>query len=72
MDPRIAWVTAEMDRRMAEPISMSDLAAAINLSASRFRHLFRAETGMSPARYLRMLPRAQRSGSIRKEVIHVP
>lgn len=55
MDPRIASVTAEMDRRLAEPISMSDLAAEINLSTSRFRHLFRAETGMSPARYLRML-----------------
>ena len=37
------------------PIRVSDLAHAVNLSPSRFTLLFRAETGVSPARYLQML-----------------
>jgi len=55
MDPRIQSAVADMNRRLQEPINLADLAAAINLSTSRFRHLFRAETGKSPARYLRDL-----------------
>jgi AraC family transcriptional regulator, arabinose operon regulatory protein len=52
MDPRITWATTELERRLAEPVTVAQLAAAVNLSPSRFAHLFRAETGVSPMRYL--------------------
>lgn len=34
-------------------VRIADLAKAVNLSVSRFSHLFTAEVGTSPARYLR-------------------
>src|SRR5579872_3667738 len=34
-------------------IQVRDIAKSLNLSASRFRHLFTAELGMSPRQYLR-------------------
>jgi len=44
---------AEIQQRMAEPFDIHGVAAAVNLSPSRFSHLFRAETGLSPLRYVR-------------------
>ncbi|HEX5966278.1 MAG TPA: AraC family transcriptional regulator [Pyrinomonadaceae bacterium] len=35
--------------------SPDTLGRAVNLSASRFQHLFKAEVGMAPAHYLRAL-----------------
>jgi AraC family transcriptional regulator of arabinose operon len=53
VDPRIAWATSEIQRRLRDPIRLDDLAQALNLSRSRFAHLFRQHTGSSPARYVR-------------------
>jgi AraC family transcriptional regulator, arabinose operon regulatory protein len=53
IDGRVTWAIAEMQRRIGEEISVPALAAAVNLSRSRFAHLFKHETGVSPARYLR-------------------
>ena len=39
---------------MGEPMSLDDLAHQVNLSRSRFAHLFRQHTGVSPGRYLRV------------------
>jgi AraC-like DNA-binding protein len=33
-------------------VSLGELAQSFNLSASRLRHLFKAETGVSPVQYL--------------------
>ena len=55
MDPRIAWARVEMERRLQEPLSPADLAAATRLSPSRFARLFRADVGVPPARYLHHL-----------------
>jgi AraC family transcriptional regulator of arabinose operon len=44
---------AEIQQRMGEPFDINSFAAAVNLSPSRFSHLFRAETGLSPLRYVR-------------------
>lgn len=52
VDPRITWAVAEMHRRLAQPLSIAALAAHVNLSASRFRQLFVAQTGCAPAQYL--------------------
>jgi AraC-like DNA-binding protein len=52
-DPRIDWAVAEIGRRMADGVTIADLARAVNLSQSRFAHLFREQMGKSPSRYLR-------------------
>jgi AraC family transcriptional regulator, arabinose operon regulatory protein len=53
MDPRIRWALAEIDRNL-DRVTLSELAAGVNLSPSRFGHLFTHDVGTSPARYLRM------------------
>jgi AraC-like DNA-binding protein len=35
-------------------IPLDELAQAVNLSTSRFRHLFKDETGVTPAQYLKV------------------
>lgn len=53
MDQRIAWAVAEIERRLPEALSVAELALAVNLSPSRFSHLFRAMLGTAPLRYIR-------------------
>ena len=52
VDPRIAraiaWLRARLDRRL----SLNDAAEVANLSPSRFRHLFVAQTGISFRAYV--------------------
>src|SRR4029079_4849046 len=55
IDPRIAWAVEQMSSGLPQPIRVPDLARAVNLSPSRFTLLFRAETGVSPSRYLQHL-----------------
>jgi AraC family transcriptional regulator of arabinose operon len=52
-DPRVAFVIEAMQRRMGEQIRIPDFARTVNLSPSRFAHLFREQTGCSPGAYLR-------------------
>lgn len=60
LDPRIARVLDRIEADPATgPVSAEDCAAAIGLSASRFLHLFKDETGVS-FRNLRMWKRARR------------
>ena len=44
-----------MQRHAAEPMTVPELAALVNLSPSRFRDLFSAQTGMGPVEYLQRL-----------------
>jgi AraC family transcriptional regulator of arabinose operon len=53
MDRRIELVIAKMRTEPATPWDTTTLAALVNLSPSRFRHLFKQETGTSPAQYLK-------------------
>lgn len=55
VDARVTWAVAEMQGRMAEPFNMAELAARVNLSPSRFRHLFTAQAGLPPSQYLRRM-----------------
>jgi AraC family transcriptional regulator of arabinose operon len=55
IDRRITWAVGHMQRHLAEPHGIPDLAALVNLSPSRFRHLFRAQIGIGPAQYLQRL-----------------
>jgi AraC family transcriptional regulator of arabinose operon len=55
MDPRLQIVIALMKRELHRDLSLNELASAVNLSLSRLHHLFKAETGTTPAQYLRLL-----------------
>ena len=44
-----------MQRHLAEPLGIPQLAELVNISPSRFRHLFSAQLGIGPAQYLRHL-----------------
>jgi AraC family transcriptional regulator, arabinose operon regulatory protein len=54
-DPRVRHVLALMERHRDVPLSIAELARAVNLSTSRLRHLFHTELGRSPARVQRDL-----------------
>ena len=60
-DPRIDWAIAHIEASLDRPLRIAEIARAVNLSTSRFTHLFREATGDSPARYLqiRRLERAR-------------
>jgi AraC family transcriptional regulator, arabinose operon regulatory protein len=66
LDRRIAQSIQTMEQRLAERQTVSQLAALVNLSPSRFAHLFRRTTGMSPVRYLHDL-RMRRAQTLLQE-----
>ena len=53
MDRRIELVISKIETETAGPWDVATLAALVNLSPSRFRHLFKQETGTTPAQYLK-------------------
>lgn len=55
MDQRIKRVIAKMEKNLNSKLSLDVLAQSVNLSTSRFRHLFKTETGTTPAQYLKSL-----------------
>jgi AraC family transcriptional regulator, arabinose operon regulatory protein len=55
MDQRVQIALALLKEDLRKELSPDDLARAVNLSPSRFRHIFKAEVGTSPRRYLHTL-----------------
>ncbi len=55
MDRRVKLAIAEIEGDLARAWDVAQLAPLVNLSASRFRHLFKEETGQSVNQYLREL-----------------
>ena len=53
MDRRVELAIAEIENDLARAWDVVQLARPANLSASRFRHLFKDETGVSVSQYLR-------------------
>lgn len=53
MDRRIQIVIALIEGRISASQDMNGLARQVNLSPSRLRHLFKNETGKTPAQYLK-------------------
>src|ERR1044072_1796021 len=53
MDRRIELIASKIKANTAAPWDPPSLAALVNLSPSRFRHLFKQETGQGPAQYLK-------------------
>ena len=60
MDTRIAVVITRMEATLDQGTRLRELAATVNLSQSRLAHLFRAEVGVAPGRYLHAI-RMQRA-----------
>lgn len=55
MDRRIELVISLLESDTSRAWDTHTLATLVNLSPSRFRHLFKHETGTSPRQYLRQL-----------------
>jgi len=55
MDYRIQRVIFLMEEGLHQGRSASSLAKDVNLSNSRLHQVFKEETGLSPAKYLRLL-----------------
>jgi AraC family transcriptional regulator of arabinose operon len=53
LEPRIHRAISLMTADLRHEIEIDKLARALNLSVSRLHHLFKAETGLSPMRYLK-------------------
>jgi AraC family transcriptional regulator len=51
-DCQFAAVRAVMEERLAEPVSLAELALLAGLSVSQFSRQFRARTGLAPHRFL--------------------
>lgn len=55
MDHRVTHIIERMRERLAQTLTIEDLAAEVEISASRLGFLFRHETGLSPGAYLQAL-----------------
>ena len=53
MDRRVELVIEQIEADVSRAWDTARLAAEVNLSASRFRHLFKEETGVTVTEYLR-------------------
>ena len=53
MDRRIELIISKIKKDTTASWDLSTLAVMVNLSPSRFRHLFKQETGTTPAQYLK-------------------
>jgi AraC-like DNA-binding protein len=55
MDTRITRALGYIDEHLDARLTIDTLAAAVNLSPSRFAHLFRHDVGTSPVQYVHTL-----------------
>jgi transcriptional regulator GlxA family with amidase domain len=55
MDQRIQTAIALMETQLQGELSLEEMAQSVNLSSSRLRHLFKAETGVAPAQYFKVI-----------------
>ena len=55
MDRRVSRVIEAIQANLQHALDVDGMARAVNLSSSRLRHLFKEETGLSPAQYLKKL-----------------
>ena len=55
VDRRVQAVIDYMSEDLSRPLQLEEVAHSVNLSASRLQHLFKADTNMTPAQYLKSL-----------------
>jgi AraC family transcriptional regulator len=61
-----------MEARLAEPIPLADLAAAVSLSVSQFSRQFKVSTGETPHRFLMRLRAEAASRLLRSTAMPIP
>ena len=66
MDRRIASVLEKVESHKTCAWTIAEFAESVNLSASRFRHLFKTELGKTPTQFLKEL-RLKRSEKLLTE-----
>ena len=55
MDPRLRQAISLLKEDLSRPLDLEALARSVNLSPSRLRQLFKDETELTPAQYLKCL-----------------
>jgi transcriptional regulator GlxA family with amidase domain len=55
LDWRICCAQALMRRKLDRKVKIQEVANVVGLSASRFSHLFKIQTGVSPVKYVKHL-----------------
>lgn len=55
MDSRIQASVSMIEAHLYRDLSLEEMARSVNLLTSRFRHLFKAETSVSPLQYVASL-----------------
>lgn len=55
MDYRVRKVIVLIGDDLSKPLTLDKLAQAVDISASRLRHLFKGEVGSTPTQYLKDL-----------------
>jgi AraC family transcriptional regulator of arabinose operon len=71
MDRRIELIISKFKKDTAAPWHVSTLAVLVNLSPSRFRHLFKQETGTTPAQYLKDLRLVKAEKMLRRTFLSI-
>jgi AraC family transcriptional regulator, arabinose operon regulatory protein len=71
MDRRIELIISKLKKDPTASWDISVLAVLVNLSPSRFRHLFKQETGTSPAQYLKDLRLARAEKMLRTTFLSI-
>lgn len=71
MDVRVQFVIDFMEQNLEKDFVLSQIASLINLSESRLRHLFTAETGISPKVYMRKLRLAAARDLLRSSLLSI-
>ena len=69
LDPRVTFTLETMGTNPVGPHSIASLAEAVNVSPSRFIHLFTTQIGMSPMRTLRLI-RLQHAARLLQSTAH--
>ena len=55
MDPRVRHTIRLMSKDLSRPFRIEQAARSVRVSPSRLAHLFKEETGLAPAQYLKRL-----------------
>ncbi|HKG45695.1 MAG TPA: AraC family transcriptional regulator [Pyrinomonadaceae bacterium] len=71
MDRRIELIISKIKANTAVPWDTPALAVLVNLSPSRFRHLFKQETGTTPAQYLKDIRLARAEKMLRTTFLSI-
>jgi transcriptional regulator GlxA family with amidase domain len=71
MDRRIELIISKLRANTAASWDIPGLAALVNLSPSRFRHLFKQETGTTPAQYLKDIRLAKAEKMLRTTFLSI-